>query len=225
MEIQGKLPDGLALLHLATTIGHGVETLYLMWTATNEKIEEMLEHPWMDPTLSHRENKHRMKQLGGAAFSYRGKLSELTILGMAKLIEDVLNDIHDDTGIKLNFWDPGLTLRHHDTAIMVRCLANVIKHHRSLIVYGSCPDADRLIDEFGFSDVFAIDDWRIGVPEGVEKDLVVVLYHLDWFLRDLVSHALGIESPGDELPRDKIPAYMRGRCLPEALFPDTEDGT
>lgn len=207
----------LSFSSLASTIGHSIDTLYLVWTSTNEKIEEIAEQDWFDSKANYGANKFRMKQLGGAIFSYRGKLVELMILGMAKLIEDVTFDLKDVVGLNFKIWDPGITLKRYETAIMIRTLANIIKHHHSRISRGSSLDADRLIDEFGFPDGFDIEDWSINQPKNVEADFVVNLYYLEVFLLDLVNQVLKLNVSNDELPREQIHGHMRSRCLPEAL--------
>jgi hypothetical protein len=201
---------------LVTSLANGIESLYLVWMSTNEKINELSRVKWFDENADHGTNKYRMKELGGAVFCYRGKLVELVILGMAKLIEDLIFDLRHVADFKFDFWNPQLTLKKYDNAIIVRSLANVIKHHHSVVSRGS-RDGGRLIDEYGFPDGFDIEDWCILQPENVENDFVVILYYLETFLYDLVCQAVNVSNEFTELPRRKIHAFMEKMCLPEVV--------
>jgi len=128
------------------------------------------EEMWLDLKLSRRDNKDRMKELGGALFGYRRFLTEMTISSAANAIEAVRANIILVTSVRLDFWKSSPPVPRLKLAREVLCLTNVIKHNRGQLKRGSSQHAEFLID-------------KCGLPDGAE--LYLIPFNMEFMLRQL----------------------------------------
>ena len=86
---------------------HRLGGLLLMYRTTNNKMQEFQKGiKWYDKKDNRRSNKNRMKETGRMLNGYyRQNIGELTIIGIAKSIEDLFFDFEDVLGQKINFWN------------------------------------------------------------------------------------------------------------------------
>jgi len=179
--------------------------------SSTEKIDEIANGiDWPGPDLSRGENKHLMKEIGGVRFSYLKVIKEMTIIGIAKGIEDLIFDLREIAGIEFKIWDPGMDLRFHDEVKCIRNLNNAIKHARGVIVDNNKQGNRSLIDEHGYKPNSEIEWIEIDLEEMIIKAYV---FQLD-VISQITGHALEDEYKveGEELIKYKellIPEILR----------------
>ncbi|WP_339726678.1 hypothetical protein, partial [Maribacter stanieri] len=116
-----------AMIHF--DILHRLGGLLLMYRTTNSKMQKFQEGiQWYDDKDNRRANKDRMKETGRMLNGYRQNINELTIIGIAKSIEDLFFDFEDVLGKKLNFWKDCDDCDYFTEMKTIRNLNNCIKH-------------------------------------------------------------------------------------------------
>jgi len=139
-----------AMIHF--DILHRLGGLLLMYRTTNSKMQKFQEGiQWYDDKDNRRANKDRMKETGRMLNGYRQNINELTIIGIAKSIEDLFFDFEDVLGKKLNFWKDCDDCDYFTEMKTIRNLNNCIKHSKGIIKRGH-PSNDYLIDEAEFEE-------------------------------------------------------------------------
>jgi len=157
------------------------------YRSTCQKMDELSrEEMWLDLKLSRRDNKDRMKELGGALFGYRRFLTEMTISSAANATEAVRANIILVTSVRLDFWKSSPPVPRLKLAREVLCLTNVIKHNRGQLKRGSSQHAEFLID-------------KCGLPDGA--DLYLIPFNMEFMLRQIYAFLLGICSFAMHQPR------------------------
>lgn len=183
MTKEGRV-DGLVYL---STSGHAIASLVFVFDSTDRRINQILR-------LSY-SSKYEMKTVGGAAYAHESKMIELGVLGMAKVVEDLLVMFRND-GFAHDIWRDFEGIEGVDHAQMIRRLANRIKHHESYIVAGSHQDADALIEQFGFPNNMRISDWSRQRPRiGPNPCPYFNLYRIQCFCIAAVNHHCGTRFP------------------------------
>jgi hypothetical protein len=174
-----------ALFILETQFGSRIDGLLAFKVTFEKQIENARQMPWFDATLGHLENKSRMKELGAFVYFSRELLREFCILGMAKVIEDVLASAEDLGLPTFDIWSGDeLQLPYHHNIRCVRNLANVIKHNNSRIVEGGGSACRFLIEKAGCkpgTDIALLD-----------FDIEKSLFQTEAFLFALCSHLTGL---------------------------------
>ncbi len=99
---------------LLTSIPNRIGGIAVSYLATLQKIEEVANTEWIDPTLDRYELKARMKDVGGATFQYTEFLHENSILALAKCIEDTAIDLKRDLKFKFHPFNA-----HHDVSYLI----------------------------------------------------------------------------------------------------------
>lgn len=154
-------------------------------TAASKYPEKFQFIDWADRKLGRFENKMRMKQLGGAIYSFKQLLKEFMILGLSKATEDTINAIKEVGGKNFNIWaNDELKLRFHHQMRFIRALGNVIKHGNSRIIDNGHLNNNFLIKKCGISDgtdIFYLD-----------FDTKKYIFYTFVFLSCLSSHLTGI---------------------------------
>jgi hypothetical protein len=139
-----------AMIHF--DILHRLGGLLLMYRTTNSKMEEFQDGiKWYDKEDDRRANKDRMKETGRMLNGYRQNIDELTIIGIAKSIEDLLFDFEDVLSQKINFWKDCDDYDFFKEMKIIRNINNCIKHSKGIIKRGH-PSNDYLIDEANFDE-------------------------------------------------------------------------
>ena len=174
----------IKLFQMISQIYPKVGGLLISYKATIEKLKDLEAHEWYDPELNRSENKHRMKELDSAARGYRTFIIEMSVIAMAKIIEDTIIDIKDVFGVNFNIWS-NTTYTYHVDAKIIRSLNNVIKHNQSRISASNVPSGKYLVDTCGFSEgdtIASIFSGRAAKQLDVEREL----FQIYIFLMDLV---------------------------------------
>ncbi|QIJ89376.1 hypothetical protein C7H62_1567 [Mesoflavibacter sp. HG96] len=140
---------------------HRLGSLLLMYRTTNSKMQEFQDGiKWYDENDNHRANKDRMKEAVRMLNGYRQNINELTIIGIAKSIEDLIFDFEDILNQKIHFWNDCERYDYFTQMKIIRNLNNCIKHSKGLIKKGH-PSNDYLIDEAGFEENSKIEDLNL----------------------------------------------------------------
>jgi hypothetical protein len=189
------------------------------YRATHEKMDELSrDEMWLDLKLSRRDNKDRMKELGGALFGYRRFLVEMVVSSTANAIDSVRAQIIRVTGVRIDFWKESPRVPRLKLARKVLSLNNVIKHNRGVLRHGSSESADFLIDQCGLPD---------------RADIYLIPFNLEFMLREIYGFLLDLCSFAMRRPRvpvkeveryyrmllpdfvsvatKPVPSYLRGR--------------
>jgi hypothetical protein len=179
------LDPAMAYMALLTDFASKIDGLWAFQVTVHAEIERISKIDWLDASLSRRDNKDRMKELGGFVFFSRDLLREFEILGMAKTFEDLLA-LAKELGLPaFNIWVcDELKLPYHHEMRTVRAFANVIKHNGSRIVAGGGEACRFLIEKVGFKP-----DTRIAY---IDFDIGKALYQTYVFLDALSGYLTGV---------------------------------
>ncbi len=175
-------------LALLTSFGAYLDGVWAFHSFTTEYIDRLAKQPWKDEALSYGENRFRMKALGGLVFSYRRFVKELSILALAKALEDILLEAEGLGCAKFNVWKSDeLRLRYHHDMRYIRALANTIKHSSSRVVDNQLKNNRFLIDQCGITPGTEVEFMNIDIPRYV--------YRTYWFLNQLAAHLTDVRAP------------------------------
>ncbi len=185
---------------LVTTLSHQIQGVLAFHVLIHADIERLANRQWKDPKRSYGENKFRMKILGGIAFSYRRFAAELSLLALAKALEDMLVEASDLGCRKFNIWKGDeLRLRYHHEMRHIRALANTVKHSQSRIIDNESKNNRFLIEECGVRPGYEVEHLRIDIPRHV--------YRVYWFLMQLAAHLAEVEA--DAAPKREGNGFRR----------------
>lgn len=162
-----------------------VTTLLLTLESSSQKINDIYNLNFSD--------KYEMKTIGGTANILKTKISELLILGIAKVIEDSIWNIIDLGNIdKFKFWDCN-NIRFYKNVKLVRHVANIIKHNRSVIFDETINsrDANALIQEYNFTPSHNICNY---FENNDFEMLYKSIYYTDVFCIDLFCKKLDMDN-------------------------------
>ncbi len=207
----------LDYLSLLGNIESRIGALVLMADSTEKAIEEIANREWFDPTKSRLYNKGTMKILGGAVMGYKGLYIELMILGLAKVIEDTINDLLYMFGINFNIWaenDP--PIKHHEKAKVIRSLSNITKHNQGIIDKSNeTPSIKYLTNNFDLPDGLFVRDLPYLPDSKIETDIIKNMYYIESFLFNLSSNKLNQKNYFEEVADKDIIDFMIKRHLSE----------
>ena len=174
-----------AFLILVTEFGSRIDGLLAFKVTLEKQIESAADIPWFDSSLGHFENKSRMKQLGAFVNFSRELQREFCILGMAKVIEDLLVSAKDLRLPAFDMWSGDeLKLPYHHHMRCIRNLANVVKHNGSRIVAGGGSACHFLITKAGYKPGTEI--------AHIDFDIEKSLFQTYAFLSALSCHLTGV---------------------------------
>ncbi|BBD71040.1 hypothetical protein NIES4072_74520 [Nostoc commune NIES-4072] len=153
-----NIETSVAYWCLVTEVNNKIGALVVTYLASKTKLSELYQNQdWFDSSLSRGENKDRMKRTGGALTGYQSFLTELTIIGLSKTIEDIIVGIKEELNFSYNIWkDNNITSAFHKEAKIVRSLNNVIKHNYGYIRKINEPSGKYLVEECGYPDDFQV---------------------------------------------------------------------
>ena len=209
--MNNKMDPNLLYGILISSISRWSEGLMISLIASTEKVDEVVDKVvWPNPDLSRGENKHIKKELGSVRFSYLKVIKELTIIGIAKGIEDLIFDLKEIAGIKFKIWDPGMDLRFHNDVKCIRNLNNAIKHSRGVILDNNQKGNRSLIDDYGYKPNSEIEWIKINLEEMIIKAYV---FQLD-VISQITGHELEeeLKDEGNDLNK-----YVKDMLIPEIL--------
>ncbi len=105
------------------------------------------------------------KEAQGAAIQFAVYLHETSILGLAKVIEDMKVLLKQKLNVRFHPWGDNLNLPYLDENIKtIWAIANIIKHNRSMLTRGGSKYVD-----------YILDTWKI--PEGYDLEAVILSRH------------------------------------------------
>lgn len=189
-------------------IPHRVGAILLSYLATNNKIKEMYEIKWYDENLSRLENKENMKIVGGSAMSYNKFIKEMTIVAVSKSIEDLLNDLNEEAGLSLEFWDLDASIVFYDEMKKIRNMNNCIKHSNGIVKDDQSNCNRYLIDVCGLTP-----DYEITL---FEMDYEKVILNNFFFQYDLFCKTLNYENVWTEI-NDESYSDLKKYLIPPIL--------
>jgi len=141
-----------------------------MYRTTNSKMQEFQDGiKWYDEKDNHRANKDRMKETSRMLSGYRQNIDELTIIGIAKSIEDLLFDLEDVLSQKIHFWNDCKNYDYFTQMKTIRNLNNCIKHSKGIIKRGH-PSNDYLIDEAKFEENSKIEHLNLDLEKYIYQN-------------------------------------------------------
>lgn len=181
---------GIILSEVYSSIG----TIVLMIKSGNEEIERIRGTSYS--------SKDEMKLVGGIASQYEGKLNELVVLGLAKVVDDVFYIIQTEIDMKCDFWGLNPEPYFYNEVKCIRHCANVIKHHKSY-VDGSDQDSKSLIDQYNFKNFSMIHQ------QFDEHSLVLYAFYVREFCLNFsnkINHIKEIDRR--TFPKENIYNYM-----------------
>jgi len=205
----------LNYLGIISTLDARAGGLWISYLATLNKITELEDITWFDPELGRFANKMRMKEVGGAAFSYRAYLTESTILSLSKSLEDVWIDLKTKFGVKFDIWHPTLHSEFEQEAKLVRALANVIKHNQSRINSDNSEHAKFLVQQCNLPEGIEVQYLTAGSPPLL--DLQTLIYKTYLFSLDLIRQVTGYTHEILEVRENERYALVREYLVPEIL--------
>ena len=194
-----------AMIHF--DISHRLGGLLLMYRTTKSKMKEFQDGiKWYDKEDNRRANKDRMKETGRMLNGYRQNIDELTIIGIAKSIEDLLFDFEDVLGKKINFWKDCDSYDFFTEMKTIRNLNNCIKHSKGIIKRGHSAN-DYLIDEANFEENSKINSLNLNLEKFIYQNFS---FQMDLFwdndLRD--NPFKNIKDNNDMIKEILIPSFM-----------------
>jgi hypothetical protein len=185
---------------LVTTLSAQIQGVLAFYALTQADIGRLTDREWKDPKLSYGENKFRMKMLGGLVFSYRRFVAELSLIALAKALEDLLAEASDLGCVKFEIWKGDeLRLRYHHDMRFIRALANVVRHSNSRVTDNKVKNHRFLIDKCRVSPGSEVEYLRLDIPRQA--------YRAYWFLLQLAAHLAGVEA--EAVPRTETVGFRR----------------
>ena len=181
--------------------------LLLMFSITEKKLDEFSDQiPWYDENDSRSSNKHRMKETGSIINGYNKNLRELTIIGLAKIFEDLIFDIQDKLKITIDFWKNCDDFSFYEEMKIIRHLNNCIKHNRGTIIKGS-RSSNYLINRAGFSEYADISDLNLDIEKIIMHSFTFQM-DMFWKIYEKENRYLGIKDDFISIRKILIPEYI-----------------
>lgn len=203
-----KFNDG-ANVHF--DIIHRIGSLFLMITLTENKLEEFSESgQWYDKNDSRLANKHRMKEMGRMINGYRQNIQELSIIGLAKSIEDLLYDMKHKLSLNINFWKDCNEYNYYEEMKIIRNLNNCIKHNKGIIQAGN-DSSNYLINVAGFENQTVISRLEINLEEYAMKCFIFQM-DMFWIQTKKENPYLDIKNQYNKIKTILIPDFIGKNC-------------
>jgi len=162
-------------------------------------------------------NKDEMKVIGGTAMLLKSKITELIILGIAKVTEDAIWNIHDlEISEKIDFWKCN-HIKFFKSVKLIRHVANIVKHHRSLVLDNKSQSRDmqEVIKDYGFHPSYDISSY---FHDNNYENLYKSIYYTDLFCINLVCSKLNLTKfIPKEIQDDMIVDHLKNRYLEEYI--------
>lgn len=176
--------------------------------ATDQKISELYEVDWLDPDASRFENKSRMKEQAVSIWGYEDFLKEMSIIFLAKIVEDVFVELEKRQGVKIDIWANPFPYKTAglEKAKEIRQLNNVIKHNRGVIEKGKSHAHDFLI-ELGHKDGSEMRRLEIDIFNAAEE--------IYYFLTGLIAEVTKFKF---EVKNRKTKKDFLSTFVPEAML-------
>ncbi|MDD7887015.1 hypothetical protein [Flavivirga sp. 57AJ16] len=207
MELDEKFWEFNNRANIHFNIIHRLGSLLLMYCVTNEKIDDFPNDVnWYNKDDVRSTNKHRMKETSRMMHGYRKNLNELTIIGLAKTIEDLINDLRDYLNVDVSFWNDCEGFIFFEEMKIIRNLNNCIKHSKGIIKRGH-PANDYLIDIAGFNENSAV--------ESLSLDIEKYIYNSFSFQMDLFWSTDKRNNPYDVIKNEY--KKIRHQLIPEFI--------
>jgi hypothetical protein len=102
--VTGDLDPGTKYMVLVTTLSPQVQGVLAFDVLIHADLKRLSNREWKEPKVNYAENKFRMKVLGGLVFSYRRFAVELSLLALAKALEDTLVEASELGCRKFKIW-------------------------------------------------------------------------------------------------------------------------
>jgi hypothetical protein len=186
---------------------HRIGSLTLMISLTESKLEEFSGNgQWYDKNDTRLANKHRMKEMGRMIGGYRQNIQELSIIGLAKTIEDLLYDLKDKLDLNINFWKDCNEYNHYEEMKIIRSLNNCIKHNKGIICSES--NSGKYLENIaGFESGTIISSLQIDLEKYAMQ---CFLFQMDIFWKQIEKENpyVGIKDKYDEIKKILIPAFI-----------------
>lgn len=194
-----------------------IGALVLMADSTEKAIEEISNRKWFDPKKNRLYNKGTKKILGGAIMGHKGLYIENMVLGLAKVVEDTINDLADMFGVNFNIWKhENPPIKYHDKAKIIRALSNITKHNQGIIDKSKQnPSIKFLTEKFDLPDGLFVRDLPYLQNSKIETDIIKNIYYIETFLFNLASIKLGKENFFPKVADKNIVNFMVKRHLSE----------
>lgn len=200
-----KLLDICNKANVHSGIIHRTGSLLLMFAITERKLDEFSgDIKYYDKNDSRSANKYRMKETGGMVNGYNQFLRELSIVGLAKILEDLLFDFKDKLNKDIKFWKDCDHYIFYEEMKIIRQLNNSIKHDKGIIIRGS-DSGNYLIDKTDFNEHSQIANLPLNIEKLIMQSFI--------FQMDLFHKLTGKENPYIQIQDD----YNRIRNV---LIPD-----
>ena len=206
-----------SFLGLVTEIHNKVGALAVMYLASKSKIQELYQTTsWYDPSLDKAENKDRMKSAGTAIAGYKEFLIELSIIGLAKTIEDIIVGIEEEFSYRYDIWrDHHVTSVFHNEAKIIRSLNNVIKHNCGVIRESNRPSGEYLVVNCGYPNELKISN--IELCSTLSFDLLEKIAQVYIYLLNLVSEVANYPAPNLTAIPKNMKETVISRFVPDYL--------
>lgn len=198
-----------------TRVDASLGGLWISYLASIKQLDVLMSVKWYDETLSRRESKMQMKEVGSAGIGYRIFLKTSAILNLAKVIEDVLFLVKERTGKNLNFWKIAGSLPSGGFAKELRSLVNIIKHNYSLISSKDSESGKYLVSERGYIDgvmleiLMMSDEGVFDIPSSIIRTYV--------FAAEVVEKVIGMPHPVLLTPEEDRAALLKPHLVPGVL--------
>jgi hypothetical protein len=200
---------------LFTQLDSELRGIALGYLATKEKIFEISRTPWHDPSLERRENKYRMKELGGATFTFIEFLHENSIMALAKVIEDTSIELKRYGGFKFEVFSNDHGVIYLKELRTIRALANVIKHNVSRIERSKSKSAKFLVDECGMPNGTSLD--ALILTNHSSFDIVRYIPKVYLAMLWLIEKAFGIKHALLKIDEDEAFDTIFGYLIPDII--------
>jgi hypothetical protein len=208
-----EIPLDLSFWALSTGLDTSFGGVLLSYLATHDKLEELASTDWYDESSDRFENKTRLKELGGAVFSYSDFLVASTIHLLSNILEDtwieMKRDLRDFT---YDLWRPPINAEEEKAARTVRAAANVLKHNQGRLDTRTSEHARYLVNECGLTDGFELTLFAQG--DEPKLDPLDLIYRCYLYCLDLASKAYECRNWTADLEED-----TRKQKVFDALLP------
>ncbi|PNH87196.1 hypothetical protein C1M56_14960 [Vibrio diazotrophicus] len=198
-----------------TRIHSRVGGIALSYLSTLEKISEVSQTEWHDPSLSRHEQKMRMKDVGGATFQFLEFLHENSVISLAKVVEDTSIELKRFAKFKFDS-----VKNHHDVIYLkelqtLRALANVIKHNVSFLDRSSSESAKFLVDECGMTNGYTLDTFILSNHDSF--NIIEYIPKVYISMCSLVEKALGTKHHVLNMPYDEAFNFTYKSLIPDII--------
>lgn len=145
----------------------------LSYIATLERIDLMLTEFWEKGEITGKINRWEKKEVEGTASRYAIFIHEMSMLALAKAVEDVQYDMNERLNMNFDIFKTKMDHPHLLHTRTCKSLSNVSKHNRSLLVEGSSRSADYIIKEWGLNS-----GWDLGTYILARHELFNILEYI-----------------------------------------------